>query len=123
MKKYFKLFLSLVKLSSKKYLENRTNVFSGIVSSLFYFLVTIFFVSIIFSQTGTIQGWSKYEAFLLLGIYKSVSALFSLLCLRGINFIPEYVRKGDLDLLLTKPLNTQFYLSFHYTRTWEIPSV
>ncbi len=124
MKRYLKLITALVIISTKRYLENRVNAVAGILSSLGYFLITILFISVIFSKTtSSIEGWSRPQTFLLLGIYQTCTSLFSLLCLRGINFIPRYVRDGELDILLTKPLNSQFYLTFRFTRVWEVFSL
>lgn len=119
MRRYLKVFLALFSYSSKRYLEHRWNTLGALVSSTASFCLTILFVEIIFSQSPMIAGWKKEEIFLFTGIFRVFSALFSFLFLRSINFIPNKVKRGDLDFILTNPISSQFYLSFRHLRVYE----
>jgi ABC-2 type transport system permease protein len=69
------------------------------------------------------NGWNKNEVLLLAGASKTILTLFYMLVHRGISFFPIFVRNGDLDGLLAKPISAQFLISIRYIRTFEIFSV
>lgn len=120
MKRYLKVILSLMSFSFKRYLEHRWNTFGSIISSAISFALVLLFISILFSKTNAINGWSKEEIFFFAGVFQVFSSVFSFLFLRSINFLPNYIRRGDLDLILTKPVNAQILLSFRFTRSYEV---
>ncbi|MBI2595393.1 ABC-2 family transporter protein [Candidatus Daviesbacteria bacterium] len=123
MKHYFKVFLALLNISAKNYLEKRWNVFGIITNSTISLIIMVIFVNVYFSFSKEIFGWTKYQVFLLTGIYRCVSSLFYVLFFRSINWIPNYVQRGTLDIFLTKPINSQFYITFRLTRIFELFSV
>ncbi|MDO8429043.1 MAG: ABC-2 family transporter protein [Candidatus Daviesbacteria bacterium] len=122
MRRYFKIFIALISISSKRYLENRANVFMRVSGGIFSLIVSIYFIEIIFSFTSNIGGWTKYEVLLLTGLFRIITSVFMFLCQRGIYDIPELIKGGYLDLILVSPVNSQFYLSFRRSKPYEILS-
>jgi len=115
-----KLIFILFKHSSKRYLENRWSTFGNFVSASLEIAIFIFFISFIFSFTKSLNGWDKNHVLLLVGISQLVTALYNFLFRRSVNRFPDLVRAGELDLLLTKPMNTQLYASFRSTKPFEL---
>lgn len=122
MKHYLKVFLAFFSINSKLYLENRWNTFGNIINSTIVLLLMVFFVEIYFSFTKDIFGWSKHQVILLTGATRCLISLFYFFVFRGITWLPRYVQSGTLDLFLTKPIPSQFYISFRYIRVYEIIS-
>lgn len=121
MKHYFKVFIALISLSFKRFLEHRWNMWGHLSTMILSLLITIFFLEIIFSKVPLIYGWNKSEVFFLMGIFHFlVSGLFFIFFQKCIDFIPYYIHQGELDILLTKPINSQFYLSFRHMRLYEL---
>lgn len=118
--KYLKIFLALQNVSLKRYLENRGNALGNIVVTISDLLLTLFFIEVIFFHTPEIKGWSKYQVIFLVGVSKIALSLFTLFFYRSVHYMSRYIRKGELDIFLTKPINSQFYLSFLHTRVHEI---
>lgn len=114
MKYYLKNLLALVSLQSKLFLEDRANAIGQFIIYTADLLVTIIFVQIYFSFTSNLFGWDKNQIFLISGLYKIFSSLFATFFYEGITRIPSYVKNGELDLFLTKPINAQFYVSLRY---------
>lgn len=108
---YIRNFFALISLQSKRLAEDRANAFGQLVMSIVGAVTAIIFIDIFFSFTASIAGWNKNQVLLLVGLYRVFSALFTTFFLSGINLIPQYVRSGELDIFLTKPINTQFYAS------------
>lgn len=120
MKEKFKLFLALFKFAIKRNLENRWTVIFKVFQSSLSLFMALFFINIIYSQTQTIQSWTKYEVFLLTGIYQLMVAMYQGLFRLGIYQLPYLVQSGELDLLLSKPINSQFYISIRHMRPYKI---
>lgn len=123
MKRYFRLLLTFASIGLKRYLEHRWNTFGYITSSLGSLILSVLFIQIYYNFTGNISGWNKNEALLVLGLYRVVVPIFSMLCLKGIMKIPNYITSGELDIFLSRPINSQFYLSFSLIRIYDILSV
>lgn len=118
--KYFYLFNSLFRHSLKRYLEDRTGVLGFTFFTTVNFFLQIYIVSILFMNTQSLAGWSRTEVFLLVGILRLFTTVFSLFFQRSINHLVGEVKQGNLDLILTKPINSQFYYSFFLMRAFEV---
>jgi ABC-2 type transport system permease protein len=72
---------------------------------------TVVFFEVIYLHTDEVGGWSKFEMLLLLGSFTVVRAISAAFFSDGPAMLPEFVRSGRLDLILTKPVNSQFTIS------------
>lgn len=115
MKRYLNLFSSLVRFATKSDLEYRANAIGNFIYSLLSVLTSLFFINIFFSSVHSLNNWSKYEAFLLIGVFRVLLAVQAIL-FRGIFMLPAYINKGELDLLLVKPMDSQFFISLRFPR-------
>lgn len=122
MKRYFRFLWALINISTKRYLEQRVSTFGFLILKIANLALMLLFIGIYFSHTKDIFGWTKYQVIFLTGIFQIVSSLFSGFFLRSINFIPSYVQHGELDNFLTKPINSQFYLSLRLNRMPDLIS-
>lgn len=93
-------------------MENRFDFVFRAIPTILNLSINLLVVGFIFSRINEIAGWSKEELFLLLGTYNIVWGLFFGLFIQNIAKINGYISRGDLDLFLTKPIDSQFYLSF-----------
>ncbi|MFX0099082.1 MAG: ABC transporter permease [Candidatus Hodarchaeota archaeon] len=112
MNRYIRLILSSWKISIKNQMELRGAFFSNLIGSLGNFLVNILFFEIIYSHVETIAGWTRYQAFLLLGIFNTFMALVNMIIRPSITTVQGLVERGGLDGLLVKPFNSQLLISF-----------
>lgn len=119
MKRYLHLILVFIVLNSKRYLENRVNTIGTLIISFISVFIAVLFIEFIYSFINDIKGWSKFQVIFLIGVSQLFGVLFSMIFLRSINYVPNVVNRGYLDLLLTKPANSQFLLSFRFIRTYE----
>jgi len=119
MKRYWKIFLALASINFKLELEYRSVIFGGIILSAINLLITVFFISIYFSMTKSISDWSREQVFLLTGLFKVFESTYRIFFIKGVHRLPEMVSEGNLDLLLTKPVASQFLASFRYIKPFE----
>ncbi|MBV9470775.1 MAG: ABC-2 family transporter protein [Abitibacteriaceae bacterium] len=95
-------------------MEFRAQFFAGIVGYLIWTGVSLLFIEAVFGQVGVVRGWSREEMWVLYGTYVALESLcYGLLGPNMFRF-SNLVREGGLDLALTKPVNTQFYVSTRY---------
>lgn len=118
--KYFKVFLQLASLSLKQHFENRFNALAFMISNILVLGILIIFIDVYFSYSKQILGWTKAEVFFLVGLYRVITATFIVFFQRSINYMSRDVENGNLDMHLTKPINSQFFLSFRQIRSHDL---
>lgn len=106
--RYLKIIFKLIKFSFVTQIQYKVNFLLSLPINLAWTIQDIIVALLVYTCTDTIYSWTEFELFLLLGNYFVVDGLFSVLFLPNINDLPEKVRKGELDFVLTKPLDSQF---------------
>jgi ABC-2 type transport system permease protein len=65
---------------------------------------------VVYSRTKEVAGWNRGEAFVLAATCFLMNAMAMALTM-SLMEIPQQVRQGTLDFVLTKPVNSQFWVS------------
>jgi ABC-2 type transport system permease protein len=91
-------------------LEFRANFFAKVAENVVWTFFFAILVAVIYGNTNEIVGWNRGEAFVL------ASTVFLLMALTDAFFsslreIPEHVRRGTLDFIMTRPIDSQFWVS------------
>lgn len=119
MRRYLRVYKTFFLTSIARELEFRANFFAKVAQSLVWVGFSILVLLVIYRNTDSVAGWNRGEASLLLGtsiLMNSLSAMFTM----GLMEIPEQVRKGTLDFVVTKPIDSQYWISlrkFHFEQT------
>lgn len=77
--------------------------------------LTLLTLNILFLRTKSFGNWSKPEVFLIYSIYQFVSSFVYFFCGDSLTEVPSLVKDGELDLILLKPVDSQFFVSFKET--------
>jgi ABC-2 type transport system permease protein len=109
MKDSFKLYLTAFNTSLQAKFEYRVDFFLGVLTSCMLQVSALFLLWIIFHQTPTINGWLPDQVILLFGM-TAASLGLSELFFNHIWMLPTYIVMGDLDRLLTYPVNSLYFL-------------
>ena len=112
-RRYMRIWWSAIRLHFGVLTASRLDFlffFIGKVVRMLFFLV--FFLSL-FSITPTIAGYTKGEVLLFFATMNLIDNLGQLFWFRGLTVLPDMVRNGDFDLLLTKPVSSLFLVAFH----------
>jgi ABC-2 type transport system permease protein len=107
-KQYWDVFSTLVKNNFVREFIYRANSFAMAFADLIWVAVEYAFFEVIYSNINQINGWTREQTFFFLGIFISSDALFTTLFQRTFWQFPYLINQGDLDVLLTKPVNTVF---------------
>lgn len=115
--KYWRLFIAFCKASFVADLEYRANFLTRILTDIFWYAAQIVTFETLFRHTNSIGGWNIEQTRVFLGILFVVDAIYMILFHDNLDRMSERVRKGELDLLLAKPVDSQFMLSFQRIST------
>ena len=98
-------------------LEYRANFFSRILTDVFWYIAQIITFEVLYQHTEKIGDWNVKEMRVFLGLLFVIDAFYMIIIHENLENITEKVRKGDLDLLLAKPVNSQFMLTLQKANT------
>lgn len=110
MKRYIRILLQYANYELKYEMEFRLVTLSYFVFGFIWVLTTFVSINIIFDQAGTIAGWTREEAILLVLVYYVTSTLIKNYITPSLVEFIDRVRLGDLDFLLIKPVDPQFLI-------------
>ena len=82
-------------------------VFAKLMRMGFFFV----FALALFRNTKALVGYSQGEVLLFFAIMNTLDVMLQLFC-RGLTTVPQLIRRGEYDALLTKPLSPFFYSCF-----------
>lgn len=86
----------------------RSNFLTSLVVDLAWVSVEAGLFEVLYSNTSDLAGWTKPQAFFFLGLFFAADAVYTVLFNRAFWMFPDLVNKGELDILLTKPINALF---------------
>ena len=110
-KKLASLYAAFFRASLTADLEFRANFVIRIVTDIFWYVAQIASFEVLFNFTDQIGGWNRAEMRVFLGVLFVIDAIFMTVFQYNLDQFSETVRKGTLDLLLTKPVSSQFMMS------------
>jgi ABC-2 type transport system permease protein len=111
-KKYLNIYAAFVKASAIAEIEFRLNFALRIFNDIIWYVAQIFTFEVLYHHTKLIGSWDVHQTRVFLGVLFIVDACYMIFLQENLDRFSEKVRKGELDLLLTKPINSQFMISF-----------
>jgi ABC-2 type transport system permease protein len=110
--KLTRLFGAGFSMSLRQTLAFRVNLVFDVVLAVVGLLSTLATVSIIFSQTDSLAGWTRPEVFVLIGTFELISGLKATFVDPNLaNFPTRGIREGHLDHHLLRPAPSMFLVS------------
>lgn len=91
-------------------LEFRANFLAKVLHNCVWILFFVVMILVIYRNTDDVAGWSRGDALVLVGTCMGLSAITSGFFI-ALHEVPEQVRKGTLDFVLTKPVDSQAWVS------------
>src|SRR5207302_7130854 len=86
------------------------NFFAKILQNAIWIFFFLMILLVVYGNTKSVAGWSRGDAFILAATVFLMGAIFSAFFF-SLNEIPQHVRHGTLDFIITKPVDTQFWIS------------
>lgn len=122
MRRYGKIYKRFLISSLVRELEFKVNFYARILENGMWSLFSILLVLIIYRNTDSVAGWDSTEAFALIATHFMIGAL-SYMVFPSLSEIPQHVRLGTLDFIITRPIDSQFWVSLRRINFAEIGAV
>ncbi len=120
MRRHLKLILLFVRATVQIQLEYRSGVFGRTLANLLSTGTSVLLLWAMFQQVSSVGGWSFDQALVLVGIVTTIEFVVEIWFYPSLSPISGYVRRGEFDVLLLKPVASQFLVTFRYLQVLEI---
>ena len=120
---YFRLLRRYWQLAVARETQYRANFIALGVVGIIETIITVLPMLLLFGFTDALDGWTRGEAIALVGLYRTAISIYELFAGNGVLRLSHDVNNGDLDLLLIRPVNTQFLVTFRYVSLFQIVNV
>lgn len=114
---------ALWKLNAAEELQYRANFFASFASTCFYLLTALLTLSLFFRHATSLGGWDFWEVVVLLGVFNALSGLVEAILRPGIGDLAAQVRSGNLDLVLSRPVDAQTFVTFRHIDIWRLADI
>jgi ABC-2 type transport system permease protein len=112
-KHYWRLLKTLFRTSFIAEFEFRANILLKIFNDFVWYGVQISVFEVLYLHTSQISGWNIGKIRVFLGFMFLVDTVNMMFINENLEMLSERVRKGELDLVLAKPVNSQVMLSLY----------
>ena len=110
MKRYWRVYRTFFTSSLARELEFKANFIAKLGQNsmwIFFFLMILF---VVYGRTSSVAGWNRGDAFVLAATVFLMNAVFNALFF-SLQEIPTQIRMGTMDFVVTKPMDSQFWVS------------
>lgn len=102
--------------------EYRANFIAQLIQSAIWVVFSYLIVEIVFANAQQVAGWNRGQMLAVVGVSMLTGALVYTF-MPALQELPEQVRRGTLDFVVTKPVDAQFWVSFRRFNLAECGSV
>lgn len=123
--RYLRLLAVFVGATLSAQLEYRANFLGAVLAAVGEVAVALLGLAVLFGQpeVNTVGGWSFREALLVVGFFTLTQGVIATFIQPNLSRIAEAVRTGQMDFVLLKPLDAQFYVSSRQADLLRLPEV
>ncbi len=112
--RYTKLYLHFVSNCITREMLFRTHLVLSFCARLMLFGLYILMYDVIYKNAASIGSLNYDQALLYLSIFFLVDTIGFTFFIKNFSTFPEYISEGKLDIVLTKPVDSQFFVSVRY---------
>lgn len=123
MRKGLGLFQLFARISIMNELQYRANFFIQLFQSALSLGTGLIVLSIVFSYTDSLNGWSNAELLAVYGVFYLLGGVMGVAIIPNMWQFMQDVREGTLDYTLTKPEDAQVLVSVRQFGVWRIVDI
>ena len=101
-------------------LQYRVNFFIQLLETFITLGVGLVGLSLVFSHTNTLNGWSRPELLVVMGVHILSGGLIKSVIQPNMQRLLGDIQEGTLDFPLTKPVDSQVLISVREFRFWQL---
>ena len=121
--RYLKLYRAILSLSISRSLIYQQEFITWTIVDTVWGIINIGFFRILLYAIPDLSGWTFTTLAIPLGILYFLNAIIWGFLWPNLSRLPQMINRGELDLYLTKPVNSQFLVSTGFIGLNLIPSV
>jgi len=114
---------ALWRLNVAEELQYRANFVASVLGTLFGIGTALLTLGVFFLHATRLGGWEYWEVVVLLGVFNALTGLIEAVLRPGIGQLASEVRSGHLDLVLSRPVDAQAFVSFRQLDLWRLTDV
>lgn len=123
MKDAARVVAALWRLNIAEELQYRANFLASVLGTVFGIGTALLTLAVFFRHTARLGGWDYWEVVVLLGVFNALSGLIEAVLRPGIGQLASEVRSGHLDLVLSRPVDAQAFVSLRELDIWRLTDV
>jgi ABC-2 type transport system permease protein len=104
-------------------LQYRANFFVAAFQSLLAVAVGLIVLALVYSHTTTLNGWTESELLVIVGVQILLGGVIHSAIQPNMQRLVDEVRDGKLDMMLTKPEDSQALVSLRQVQIWQAVDV
>lgn len=114
--RYARLLRLFARTSLEIDLEYRANFISTVLICALDLVWAVAAVFVLYTYTDTLGGWTFHESLVVIGMVYVAYGYIDTVVLPNAQELSEHIRKGTMDFILAKPVNSQFHAMFRRMR-------
>lgn len=111
MKRYFKLWRTFFKLSWMMAIEYKANFITWLLVDFGWAIMDVVSITAIAVYAGGLGPWNPAQVIFMTGLYRLGSVIIWGWLFQAFERIPALITEGGLDMILSKPVDSQFMVS------------
>jgi ABC-2 type transport system permease protein len=111
MHRYFRLIRHFAALSWMRAMEYRTDFLTWVLVDVGWSAMDLIFFSSLINFTQVIGDWNKGQSLIVLGVFRLMVIPVWGWMFSSFKLLPRLISEGGLDMLLIKPIDSQFMVS------------
>jgi ABC-2 type transport system permease protein len=111
------------KVQAQNEFQYRVNLVIQLINSAVGLATGLVAISLIFSHTGDLGGWSRQELLIVMGVHIGLRGVVGALIEPNMRRLMEDIEEGNFDFALTRPADAQLLVSVRNFRIWELIDV
>ncbi len=104
-------------------MQYRANFFVQLVQSVAVTGSGLVVLALVYSHTGDLRGWTHPQLIAVMGLFTIMLGVIGFVIEPNMARLNDDVRRGTLDLILTKPADAQLLVSVREFRVWSLSDV
>ncbi len=112
--RFLRLEWAFIKNCLTRDIQYRGNFFLVFVMDIVWYTVNLGFFEVIYFNTSTIAGYTRSDVFFFMATTFVIDAIDMTFFASGIWQMSDFIRKGDFDFILSKPISPLMYSTMRY---------
>jgi ABC-2 type transport system permease protein len=121
--RWLRVLAALWRLNVAEELQYRANFVASVLGTVFGLGTALLTLAVFFRHTTRLGGWDYWEVVVLLGVFIALTGLIEAVLRPGIGQLADEVRSGHLDLVLSRPVDAQAFISLRRLDIWRLTDV